>query len=290
MRGQIRFARLRRGRSNPRYLREAVATESYKFQRLFIRVSREALTFAVYHPFGGQPPVVESYEVNPTASFNVNLKEALASLPLAQEHFSRAEVLLNVPYTLKPVETFEEENAREIYKSVFHDTGRDRVFYDVAGVPGVALVYGMSDAFCRVIDDNFQTAHFTSSTTAVANRFAEAARGTRCNATFVYYHEQMADMFVFRAGRLLLGNRYVARSPEDAAYYVLLAVKTLGLDAEADEFRIVEQEPGAPLAKSLRRFLAHVADYDTRKVFGRTPLTEARGVSYDLVAYLMQPF
>ncbi len=90
---------------------------------------------------------MENYEVNPTASLNVNLKEALASLPLAQENFSRAEVLLNVPYTLKPIELFNEEEAESIYHTSFYDSAHDRIFYDVAGNLGTALIYGISDAF-----------------------------------------------------------------------------------------------------------------------------------------------
>ena len=105
-----------------------MAASSYKMQRLYLRVSPGTLSFAVYHPFGGKPPVVENYEVNPTASLNVNLKEALASLPLAQENFSRAEVLLNVPYTLKPIELFNEEEAESIYHTSFYDSAHDRIF------------------------------------------------------------------------------------------------------------------------------------------------------------------
>ena len=161
-----------------------MAASSYKMQRLYLRVSPGTLSFAVYHPFGGKPPVVENYEVNPTASLNVNLKEALASLPLAQENFSRAEVLLNVPYTLKPIELFNEEEAESIYHTSFYDSAHDRIFYDVAGNLGTALIYGISDAFCRVIDDNFQSVHFSSTTTAVANRFAEAARGSKRNTLY----------------------------------------------------------------------------------------------------------
>lgn len=260
-------------------------------QRLYLRVSPEVLSFAVYHPFGGKPPLVENYEVNPTASLNVNLKEALASLPLAQENFPRIEVLLNVAYSLKPIELFNEEEAEDIYRMSFYDAGHDRVFYDVAGGMGAALVYGMSEAFCRVIDDNFSSAHFSSTTTAVANRFAEAARGVRNAVTFAYSHENVLDLFVFRGGQLLLGNRFTARSVEDAAYYVLLAVRTLGLNAAQDEFHVVEQgRAGTGLAERLGDFLAHVENIDIRSQFGKIPLAKADDIPYDMMAFLVQPY
>ena len=268
-----------------------MATNNFKMQRLYLRVSSETLSFAVYHPFGGKPPVVENYEVNPTASLNVNLKEALASLPLAQENFSRAEVLLNVPYTLKPIELFNEEEAEGIYRTCFHNAENDRVFYDVAGNIGTALIYGISDAFCRVIDDNFQSVHFSSTTTAVANRFAEAARGSKRNTLYAYRHENLMDMFVFRAGRLQLGNRFTTIGVEDAAYYVLLAVQTLGMNVDEDEFNIIEPDKtDGSLAERLRDFVNDVREEDTKKTFGRSPLAEAGNVPYDMAAFLMQPY
>lgn len=254
-------------------------------------MSSDTLSFVVYHPFGGRPPVVENYEVNPTASLNVNLKEALSSLPLAQENFTRAEILLNVPYTLVPIETFEEEKAIEIYRLNFHDSEYDRVFYDGAGALGAAIVYGMSDAFCRVIDDNFQTAHFTSTITAVANRFAEAARGGKANSMYLYRHEGVSDMFVFRAGRLLLGNRFATGTTDDAVYFILLAVKTLGLSTDNDEFYIIDDEKSdVRLADALRRFVANPVDVGLKNVFGNSALLKADNVGYDLAAYLMQPY
>ncbi len=254
-----------------------MATTNYKMQRLYLRVSTGTLSFAVYHPFGGKPPVVENYEVNPTASLNVNLKEALSSLPLAQENFSRAEILLNVPFSLKPIELFNEEEAADIYRQCFHESQ--------------ALVYGMSEAFCRVIDDNFQTAHFSSTTTAVANRFAEAARGIRNGVTYVYSHENLLDIFAFRNGRLLLGNRFATRGIEDAAYYVMLAVKTLQLNAEEDEFHVVEQgKTNGALTARLADFLVKVDRVDLKKAFAHIPLANAEDVPYDMMAFLVQPY
>lgn len=260
-------------------------------QRLYIRVSSGNLSFAVYHPFGGKPPVVENYEVNPTASLNVNLKEALASLPLAQEKYTCAEILLNVPYTLKPIELFDEDVAKDIYGTCFHDSKNDRVFYDVAGSLGAALVYGMDNAFCRVIDDNFRSAHFSSTTTAVANRFAEAARGTRNNVAYIYSHENLMDLFVFRNGRLLLGNRYETRETEDAVYFVMLAVDVLKLDVMEDEFYVIEAaESNGVLSGRLPDFLKKVNVPDVRGMFANSPLASADDVPYDMKAFLLQPY
>ena len=66
--------------------------------------------------------MVENYEANLTASLNVNLREALAVTPLAQEKYNNTEVLLNVPYTLVPIERFDEDNVEDIYRLNFHET------------------------------------------------------------------------------------------------------------------------------------------------------------------------
>ena len=143
----------------------------------------------------------------------------------------------------------------------------------------------------RVIDDNFQSVHFSSTTTAVANRFAEAARGSKRNTLYAYRHENMMELFVFRAGRLQLGNRFTTIGVEDAAYYVMLAVKTLGMNVDEDEFNIIESanEEGS-LTKRLHDFVNDVKQEEFRNAFGRTPLADAKNLTYDMAAFLMQPY
>lgn len=262
-----------------------------KAQKLYLRVSPGVLSFAVYHPYGGRPPVVENYEVNPTASLNVNLREALATLPLAQENYSSVEVLLNVPYALKPIELFNEDEAGDIYRQCFRGADHVRVFYDMAGILGATLIYGISDAFCRVIEDSFPASHYSSTTTEVAIRFASAARERAGASLYAYRHEGVMDMFVFSGGELRLGNRYGVRTTDDAAYFVMLAVQTLRLNAGEDSFVVVEEErKDAGLAERLRRFLRNVEETDREKSFGRTPLSKAANIPYDMTAFLMQPY
>lgn len=262
-----------------------------KVQRLFLRVSAEGFSFAVYHPFGGRPPVTEIYDVNPTASLNVNLREALAVTPLAQEKYNSVDVLLNVPYTLVPLERFDEDNLEDIYRLNFHGAGNDRIFYDVAGALGVVLVYGTDDAFCRVVDDNFPTVNFKAAISAVANRLAEESRGSRRQQIFAYRHENVTDIFAFRAGSLQLGNRYVTHGVEDSAYYVMLAAQTLGFDVRGDEFNVIDmQDDGRGLANRLRDFVKEVRELDAVASFGRSSLSLAEDLPYDLKAYLLQPF
>lgn len=267
------------------------AMGSNKAQKLYLRVSPEVLSFVVYHPYGGRPPVVENYEVNPTASLNVNLREALATLPLAQENYSSVEVLLNVPYALKPIELFNEEQAEAIYRQCFRNSGHTRVFYDMAGILGAALIYGISDAFCRVIEDSFPSFHYSSTTTEVAIRFASAAREKAGTSLYAYHHEGVMDMFVFTNGELQLANRYKTKDAGDATYFVMLAVQTLHLNTIKDNFVVVDEgQKDGGLAERLRKFLRNVEESDREKSFGRTPLSKAANIPYDMTAFLMQPY
>jgi hypothetical protein len=263
-----------------------------KVQRLYLRVSAGGFSFAVYHPFGGRPPVVENYEANLTASLNVNLREALAVTPLAQEKYNNTEVLLNVPYTLVPIERFDEDNVEDIYRLNFHETGNDRIFYDVAGALGVVFVYGQDEAFCRVVDENFPVVHFRAAISAVANRFAEKAHASRKPQLFAYRHEDTTDIFAFNDGRLQLGNRYVTHSVDDAAYFVMFAVDVLGMDVNADEFHVIDtQGDSTDLATRLRSFVRNVSEMDKDGTFGRPEFENPSSrLPYDLTVYLMQPF
>ena len=236
--------------------------------------------------------MVENYEANLTASLNVNLREALAVTPLAQEKYNNTEVLLNVPYTLVPIERFDEDNVEDIYRLNFHETGNDRIFYDVAGALGVVFVYGQDEAFCRVVDENYPVVHFRAAISAVANRFAEKAHASRKPQLFAYRHEDTTDIFAFNDGRLQLGNRYVTHSVDDAAYFVMFAVDVLGMDVNADEFHVIDtQGDSTDLATRLRSFVRSVSEMDKDGTFGRPEFENPSSrLPYDLTVYLMQPF
>ncbi len=234
---------------------------------------------------------MENYEANLTASLNVNLREALAVTPLAQEKYGCTEVLLNVPYALVPVECFKENDAERIYRLNFHGKDGDRVFYDVAGAMGAVFVYGIDEAFCRVVDENFPMVYFRSAVSSVAGRFAEEAQVLRKPRLYTYRHEDVTDIFVFRDGRLQLGNRYATHSVDDTVYFVMLAANVLGMDVYADEFVIADVQGGSKLAERLKSFIRNVKETDWNLSFRNSDSDGADcRLPYDLAVCLMQAY
>ena len=76
--------------------------------RLNIRVSRNSLAFAVSDPTAVNQVVYEPYIVKSGISLAANLREAFKECDLLNRGYQRAQVLIDSPVLLIPIQEFDE--------------------------------------------------------------------------------------------------------------------------------------------------------------------------------------
>ena len=90
-------------------------------QKIIIRIGRNTLSFATLGTATGAAPsvVYEPYVIKAGIAMAVNLREAFKSDVLSVSEISHADVLLDTPQMLVPIEVFEEHDIKALFDHAF---------------------------------------------------------------------------------------------------------------------------------------------------------------------------
>lgn len=258
-----------------------------KYSILCIRTSLNEISLTACTPLGVVAPRTETCRVDQDVSLNVNIRDFLLSAPIASGSFSAVEIIADVPYALKPLEYFSAGDAGRIFRHCFADTVGKRAFYEISPLLGAAFVYGFDDASFRVIRETFPDARIHPGIACPAADFATASRISSGERIYAWVHEDRTDMFAFRDGHLLLGNRYETYTGDDVAYFIMLAVKTLGFSQRNCVCTFIAPAPiDKALGERLEMFLDRVEPADADSLFRGTFLASSSSMPLDLRSFL----
>lgn len=258
---------------------------------LCIRAGLNEISLTACSYYGDEAPEQESRPVDLDASLNVNLRDFLSSSPLARRRYARVAVLADAPYALKPLKYFSVGDEDRIYRHCFHDTAGKRAFFEPVPVLGAAFIFGWDEAAYKVTCDLFPDISVHIGVVGPATHFATAARMASGERLYAWVHENQTDLFAFRNGRLLLGNRYETLTSDDSAYYVMLAVKVLRFDMQHAACSYIAPAPIAGALQSrLSMFLSEVRQLDADTFFAGTALHPVGELPLDLRSFMMYKF
>ena len=89
-------------------------------QKITLRIGRNTLSFARFDTTNtAQPVLYEPYVVKAGIAMAVNLREAFKSDSLDISRINHADVLLDTPQMLIPIEQFEEDDIKTLYDHAF---------------------------------------------------------------------------------------------------------------------------------------------------------------------------
>lgn len=257
---------------------------------LYIRISDTDLCFARYS--GGASPVFdfEPYHVRPQASLTVNLREAMQQVQLLQGDTGRVEVFVNGAVTPVPLAEFQEEDAEAAYNYCFTQGERRRVFYDTVPATNSVLLFALSEATCRTLEEAFGQIRFTAALTPVVQHFATKGLGnTEGKRLFVYTHDGVVDVVVLEETRLVMLSTYSVRALTDVAYYTFNLARHLGIDMrEAPVFVAGAPLLRDPVVRELQKYAARVYAINPAAEFNRNVVATTAEVPYDLVCGLLR--
>jgi hypothetical protein len=95
-------------------------------------------------------------------------------------------------------------------------------------------------------------------------------------------------MLITRNKQLVMANSYPLKAADDAVYYALHAWKTFGLDQQRDELFLVGDLPDKDeLLATLRKYVQVVCVINPSASFNRAPLTQIKGIPFDLITYYL---
>lgn len=271
--------------------------------RLYIRASRNTLAFAVADHTADHQVAYEPYVVRSGISLAANLRDAFRRSQLLNRGYMRAELIIDAPVLLIPLQEFSEDTAATLYHHTYaqhnatapHTTTpvATQVLTEVLPNLNAVAAYAVNSDLRLVVEDHFTDVRFSHVMSPVWAHMLNRNFNGPHRKLYAYMHDKQTDVFSFDKNRFRFSNTFEATSVSDTVYHLLHVWKTLALDAQTDELYIAHatQQPDQAasrqerqaLTDTLRRYLAKVYSVNPSADFNRAPVTLIKGMPLDLV-------
>lgn len=258
-------------------------------QRLTVRVGQGSLSFSILSPGTDSVVTYEPYAVKSGISMVANLREALKTLPFGLEQRRRVLVLLDMPVVFVPADEFSESAKTIFYTHTLTGQDGNVVLSTVIPLLNAVALYGINKDLKQVFDDNFEDVRYSHTCIAVLNALYKRSFTGQSRKLFCHFHGRRLDIYSFGKNRFKFANSYDAVSPHDAVYFILHVWQQLAFDRQKDELHITGSVPdGDILIKELGRYVKNVCMISPKAEFNRSPVTDIKGMPYDLMAYFIR--
>lgn len=252
--------------------------------RLTIRVAKGSLSFSLPDNTSGTQIVYEPYVPKSGVSMPANLREAFKTVPLLNRPVSRAQVLIDCPALLIPIEEYKKDDNELLYLHSFPEAEGSLVMSNVLPQLNAVALFAVNKDLKLVADDHFADVRFTLLMRPVWDYLRRRSMVGNRRKLFAYYHDNVLEIVSFERNRFIFSNRYEARHVKDLVYFILFVWKQLALDQQRDElFLIGNLLDKDVLLDTLRKYIQVVSVINPSASFNRAPLTQIRGIPFDLI-------
>lgn len=213
------------------------------------------------------------------------LREAVATLPVCQPLPADGVVVSVVGnFTPVPLADFQEEYCDTFYNYSVSPDVKHRVFYDVVPAANMALLFGLPELTCQMIEEVFGEVRYVSAITSVVKHMYRRTSGA---SMFIYAHEQDVTIMLTEGGKLALLNTYSVQGADDVAYYALSILSQLGIKPDMLALSIAgHASVRNPMIARLQQFVPKVLPVLPTQEFNHEIAAE-EALAYDLVTLLL---
>lgn len=257
-----------------------------KQKRLIIRISKGRLSFATAD---GSVVLYEDYALNSSISMAANLREALRTVPLLEESFERVLVMVDTPTLMVPANLFVEEESEELYHHAFTGQEQQLVMHTVLPDLNAVVLFAVQKDLRSVIANNFGDVRYTAAVAPVWRHLHQRSYTGQHQKIYSYFHDRRMEVFSYAQNRFKFCNSYAVNNPNDALYYLLAVWKQLTMDAEHDELHLVGDIPERDqLLEEAQKFVKRVFYINPSGEFNRAPVTQIKGMPYDMMVLFVK--
>ena len=256
--------------------------------RLTIRVSNKTLSFSVVDRDAEHQVIYEPYTVKSGVSMAANLRQAFKESDLLQRGYQKVRVYIDTPILLVPVEEFHEEDLGTLYQHAFTGHSGDAILFRVQPALNVVAVFPINKDLKMVVEDNFQDVRFTPIMQPMWHYLHQRSFTGIHRKLYGYFHDKKLDIFGFEKNRFKFFNSFNAEHAKDALYFILYVWKQLGLDQVQDEFYAMGDVPDKEwFTYNTKLYIRKTFLLNPAAEFNRAPITEIKGMPFDLLALYM---
>ena len=261
-----------------------------KQSKIIIRIGKHSLSFTKQVATNKQRPIIfEPFVAKSGVTMAVNMREAFKS-DIVPTEIRSAQVLLDTPSILVPIEQFEESEMEATYNYSFPVKDEKRIIlYNVLPNLKAVCLFAINKDLHGVITDRFDEVQFIQAMQPVWQHLHQRSFTGHRSKLYAYFHGKSLSIFSFQQNRFKFCNTFEATHTNDALYFLLYVWKQLRLEAEHDELHIVGDFPEKDeLIKELKRYLQNAYIINPEADFLQAPATKVEGLPYDLMTLLVK--
>ncbi len=277
-----------------------------KRPRLTIRIAGGTLSFSVIDNTAVNQIIYVPYTLRSGVSIAANLREAFNAFqgngevgneyPLAVSEATNAMVMLDTPVLMVPLDEYFEERGEEsvrrdaaLYHHAISGHENDIILSSVLPTLNAVALFCINKDLKQVIDERFEEVKYMHLCMPVWNNlYRRSFTGPR-RKLYAYFHEKRLEVFGFQQNRFRFCNCFDATHTHDAVYFLLYVWQQLGMDQRKDELHMVGNIPDREvLLEEVRKFLQNAYVINPTADFNRAPITNIKGLPYDLMTYYIK--
>ena len=253
--------------------------------RMTIRVSRGSLAFAMANATQPERIHFEPYIAKSGMSVAANLREAFKLTDILQRPTHRAQILIDTPPLMVPMEEYDEQQAEALYMHCFPSTEGSTIVSNVLPDLNAVCLFAVNKDLKLVVDDHYADARFITLMRPVWQYMHKRSFIGNRRKLYAHFHDGKMDAFSFERNRFVFCNQYRLKEWKDAVFFLLYIWKQLAMDQTKDELYISGDAPERkPMTDALREYVAKVTVINPAADFNRAPITAIKGIPFDLVA------
>jgi len=260
--------------------------------RLTIRIGQGSLAFAAPDATAVGQVRYLPYTVRSGVSMAANLREAFKTEDMLNEGWTRAQVMVDTPTVMLPLEDFFEQDEQRnslFYHHAITGHEHDVVLSTVLPSLNAAVLFAMNKDLKLVVDDHFEDVRFMALSQPVwGHLHRRSFTGTR-RKLYGYFHDKSMEVFAFQQNRFRFCNRYAVTTALDAVFFLLAVWQQLGMDTQKDELHVVGTLPDKEaFLTEIRKYLQNAYVINPVADYNRAPITAIKDIPYDLCALMMR--
>ena len=257
-----------------------------KQKRLIIRISKGRLSFATAEEGN---VLFEEYPMNSSISMAANLREALRTLPMLSEDIERVLVMVDTPTLMIPTNLFVEGESEALYRHAYTGDEQLQVMHTVLPDLNAVVLFAIQKDLRSVIANNFGNVSYSAAMAPVWRHLHQRSFTGQHQKQYAYFHDRRMEVFSFQQNRFKFCNTFAVNNPNDALYYLLAVWKQLSMEAEHDEMYLVgDINERDQLLEEAQRFVKRVYYINPSGEFNRAPITQIKGMPYDLMTLFIK--
>lgn len=257
--------------------------------RLVFRISEEALSFSVIDNTEDCKVAFEPYIIKSGISLAANLREAFTESNLLLRGYQRAQVMIDTPFMLVPLDEFVEDDISIMYRHAFTNCDDADVLHAILPDLNAVAVFAINKDLKMVITDHFNDVRFYPILQPVWSYLHKSSYVGAHQKLYAYFHDKKVDVFCFKQNRFKFCNTFHIPHANDAIYFLLYTWKLLALKAEKDELYVVGDVPKREwLTQALKRYVQKVYYINPTAEFNREPITYIKGLPFDLITLYLK--